>query len=203
MFARAGAAGATGAWNDCTKVVARTCHSQRERQGVSSGSPCCCSDGTAALRAASQGVDPPPQRPPVPPPPQGSPSRPGSSVCLHAAGISIIFRRNIYISGLNAARCLVPRAVRRVQRVPGHHGAPGRSGEPGHHDGQVEGTPSQPHPARSCAALARPATQLLTQSRSGPQVAPMFDAPAGMKGFVALRGRGKREHRSIYLPEPE
>ena len=26
MFARAGAAGATGAWNDCTKVVARTCH---------------------------------------------------------------------------------------------------------------------------------------------------------------------------------
>ena len=83
MFARAGAAGATGAWNDCTKVVARTCHSQRERQGVSSGSPCCCSDGTAALRAASQGVDPPPKRPSVPPPPQGSPRSAGSAACLH------------------------------------------------------------------------------------------------------------------------
>ena len=33
MFARAGAAGATrdGAWKDCTKVVARTCHSSQER----------------------------------------------------------------------------------------------------------------------------------------------------------------------------
>ena len=59
-----------------------------------------------------------------------------------------------YISALcNAGCCLVPGPMRRVQRVPGHHGAHGRSGEPGHHDGQVEGTPPQPHPARSCAAL--------------------------------------------------
>ena len=36
-FVRAGAAGATsdGAWKDCTKVVARTCHRSQERIAVS------------------------------------------------------------------------------------------------------------------------------------------------------------------------
>ena len=61
---------------------------ERGRQGVSSGSPCCCSDGTAALRAASQGVDPPPKCPSVPPPPQGSPAGP-------AAARACMFRRKI------------------------------------------------------------------------------------------------------------
>ena len=50
MFARAGAAGATrdGAWKDCTKVVARTCHSSQERK-ASAEELCGCSDGTGAL----------------------------------------------------------------------------------------------------------------------------------------------------------
>ena len=56
---------------------------QREWQGVSSGSACRCSDGTGALRAASQGVDPPPPCPPVPPPPQWAAAElPGGRACM-------------------------------------------------------------------------------------------------------------------------
>ena len=39
MFARAGAAGATGAWNDCTKVVARTCHKSGSGKGSAQARP--------------------------------------------------------------------------------------------------------------------------------------------------------------------
>ena len=41
MFARAGAAGATrdGAWKDCTKVVARTCHSSGSGKALAQARP--------------------------------------------------------------------------------------------------------------------------------------------------------------------
>ena len=53
-----------------------------------------------------------------------------------------------------------------MRRLPGNDRAHGRAGEPGHYDGQVEGTPPQPNMPNMLAQqhAARPATLLLTQS---------------------------------------
>ena len=84
MFARAGAAGATrdGAWNDCTKVVARTCHragaARRQlrlallllrRHGSAS---CGFSGGRPSSQVPFRAASAP-----------GEPSRAGSCACLH------------------------------------------------------------------------------------------------------------------------
>lgn len=59
MFARAGAAGATrdGAWKDCTKVVARTCHSSQERKASAEGRSVAAL--TARERSRGSSVRPP------------------------------------------------------------------------------------------------------------------------------------------------
>ena len=54
-----------------------------------------------------------------------------------------------------------------MQRLPGHHRAHGRSGEPGHHDGQVEGTPPQPH-TPTAQSRALPGQQPCRSHRDAP-----------------------------------
>ena len=69
-----------------------------------------------------------------------------------------------------------------MQRLPGHHRAHGRSGEPGHHDGQVEGTPPQPHPPAA-------------QSRTLPGLRPCCshrDAPVHRSRRCSMRLMGSR-----------
>ena len=69
-----------------------------------------------------------------------------------------------------------------MQRLPGHHRAHGRAGEPGHHDGQVEGTPPQPHPPAA-------------QSRTLPGLRPCCshrDAPVHRSRRCSMRLMGSR-----------
>ena len=122
----------------------------------------------------------------------------GESGQAHASGRTCMLQAQksgsnsyIYIRHGYALRCR-PCPLRRMQRVPGHHRAHGRSGEPGHHDmakshvetGSKARAPAAAHTRSAEPRFASPATLLLTQRGTGPQVAPMFDAPDGLKGYV-------------------
>ena len=120
-----------GAWKDCTKVVARTCH--RAASTLSAE--------VALWRLRRHGsAHVAPRGNPLCPVCSRAASAAGESGQAHASGRTCMLQAQksgsnsyIYIRHGYALRCR-PCPLRRMQRVPGHHRAHGRSGEPGHHD---------------------------------------------------------------------
>jgi hypothetical protein len=131
------------------------------------------------------GATPSAQCAPVQPPPQGRAAklmRADEPACCKRRNLALI---RIYISAMDM-RSVVVLALCGV--CSAYQATTARTGALANQVTMMAKSKARPpaaaHTRSAEPRFASPATLLLTQRGTGPQVAPMFDAPDGLKGYV-------------------